>query len=146
MRIQIIIPALLLVLMVSSAAQDRTIDQLKAEAERNETGQQAKLYAEIAERLVPIADKQFTDAESVKGHATVQEILQSAAKARDLAISLQNDRKEVEIRLRQTQRHLESVKRTLAAADRPPVTEVEKKIEQYRQDLLESKFETTNDR
>ena len=48
--------------------------------------------------------------------------------------------KETEIILRETQRRVEAVKRTLAAEDRPPLDQVEKKIEQYRQDLLDEMF------
>jgi hypothetical protein len=48
--------------------------------------------------------------------------------------------KEVEIHLREAQRHLENMRRTLAAVDRPPVQDVEKKLADYRQDLLNVMF------
>jgi hypothetical protein len=72
------ISPILIVVLLSLAAfggDEKTADQLKAEAEHAESGQQGRLYAEIADRLVSVADKQFTDGESVKGHVTVQEIL-----------------------------------------------------------------------
>jgi len=53
---------------------------------------------------------------------------------------MHNDRKEVEISLRKTQRHLEDVKHTLAAEDRPPVDAVEKKLADLRQELLDAMF------
>src|SRR5215472_14499983 len=105
---------LLSFILAASAAGQRTLEQLKAAAENAKGGQQAKLYAELAEQLVDVADHQFNQGDSVGGQATVQEILQDAIKARDGAISTRDNRKEVEILLRQTQRHLENLKRTLA--------------------------------
>ena len=62
---------LLLSLSLAAGAEQKTVDQLKTEAEHAATDQQGRLYAEIADKLVAVADKQFTDGESVKGHATV---------------------------------------------------------------------------
>jgi len=126
----------LLSLMLVASAEQKTVDQLKAEAEHAEPGQQGRLYAEIAEKLVAVADKQFTDAESVKGHATVQEILQYATKAHDLAIETRKKMKETEKSLRECHRRLENMKRTLAAEDRPRVEAVEKELEDLRKKCL----------
>ena len=131
---------MLLLLALAAPAEDKTIEQLKAEAEHAEAGQQGRLYAEIADRLVAVADKQFTDGESVKGHATVQEILDYATKAHDLAIKTRKKMKETEKDLRQCRRRLENMRRTLAAEDRPAVEEVEKRLEQLTEDVLESMF------
>ena len=124
----------------ANAAGQKTLEQLKAAAENAKGGQQAKLYAQLAEQLVEVADRQFNQGESVAAQATVREILQDATKARDGAISTRDNRKQVELLLRETQRCLESVKRTLAADDRPPLDDVENKLAQFRQDLLDSMF------
>jgi stress-induced morphogen len=131
---------ILLSLVLVANAEQKTVDQLKAEAEHAEPGQQGRLYAEIAEKLVAVADKQFTDAESVKGHATVQEILQYATKAHDLAIETRKKMKETEKSLRECHRRLENMKRTLAAEDRPRVEAVEKQLEKLTEEVLESMF------
>ena len=131
---------ILLSLMLVANAEQKTVDQLQAEAEHAEPGQQGRLYAEIAEKLVAVADKQFTDAESVKGHATVQEILQYATKAHDLAIETRKKMKETEKSLRNCRRRMENMKRTLAAEDRPRVEAVEKELERLTQEVLESMF------
>ena len=136
-----IIPILILLLLALTVlAEVKPIDQLKAEAEKADSGQQAKLYAEVAERLVEVADQQFTNGNAINGHATVQEILQYATKAHDSAISTRKKMKETEIHLRNTQRLLESLKRTLAAEDRPALEELEKKLAQFRQDILDTMF------
>ena len=131
---------IILSLAIAAVAEQKTVDQLKAEAEHAEPGQQGRLYAEIADALVPIADKQFTDGESVKGHATVQEILQYATKSHDLAIETRKKMKETEKSLRQCRRRLENMRRTLAAEDRPRVEAVEKQLEKLTEDVLESMF------
>jgi stress-induced morphogen len=130
----------LLLLALAARAEEKTVEQLKAEAEHAEPGQRGRLYAEIAEKLVAVADKQFTDAESIKGHATVQEILQYATKAHDLAIETRKKMKETEKSLRECHRRLENMKRTLAAEDRPSVEAVEKQLEKLTEEVLESMF------
>jgi len=118
----------------------RSIDQMKAEADRAEGGHQAKLCAEVAEKLVPIADQQFTEGNVSEAQKLVQEILTYANQARDAAVKSRSKMKETEISLRATQRKLEAVKRTISAEDRPPLDEVEKKLEQFRQDILNEMF------
>jgi hypothetical protein len=136
-----IAPILFLLALLSGAwTEQKTLDQLKAQAEKAQGGQQARLYAGLAEQMVDVANQQFTQGDSVTGQATVQEVLQYAGKAHDIAISTRSNMKTVEIRLRQTQRHLESLKRTLSADDRPPLDAVEKKLEQFRQDILDAMF------
>ena len=129
----------LLVLSTLLAAQ-RSIDGLKEEADRATGGHQAKLCSDLAQTLVGVADQQFTDGNPDQGQATVQDILKYAQKARDAAVKSHDQLKQTEIRLRETQRRLDSLKRTLSVDDRPPVDAVEKKIEQLRQDLLDAMF------
>jgi len=130
----------LLALWVLPLAAQRNIDGLKEEADHAQGGHQAKLCAELAQHLVGVADHQFTQGDSDQGQATVRDILKYAQKARDAAIGSHDQMKQTEIRLRATQRQVESLKRTLALEDRPPLDDVEKKIEQFRQDLLDAMF------
>ncbi|HLW53438.1 MAG TPA: hypothetical protein VKW06_11390 [Candidatus Angelobacter sp.] len=129
----------LLICAVAGGAQ-KSLEELRAKAEKSSGGEQARLYAQIADLLVAQADQEFTQGDSARAHATVQEALENAGKARDLAIASHDKRKEVEILLRNTQRHLENVKRTLALVDRPPMDEAEKKLANLRQDLLDAMF------
>lgn len=122
------------------ASPQNELDKLKADAEKAQGGQQGKIYAQLADKLVAVADQQFTSGNSEQGQATVQEVLQYATKAHDIALRTHDDRKQIEILLRETQRHLENVKRTLAAEDRPALDDVEKKLAQFRQELLDSMF------
>jgi succinate dehydrogenase/fumarate reductase-like Fe-S protein len=131
---------IILALAIAASAEQKTVDQLKEEAEHAGPDQQGRLYAEIADSLVLVADKQFTDGESVKGHATVQEVLQYATKSHDPAIQTRKKMKETEKSLRQCRRRLENMRRTLAAEDRPTVEAVEKQMEKLTEEVLESMF------
>jgi hypothetical protein len=123
-----------------AALNQREIDRIRVEIPKASPARQARLYAELGERLVEVANQQFERSESVAGQATIQEIDQSSVKARDLAVSTKSSRKEVEMIFRKTQRHLEALKHTLAAEDRPALDAVEKKLADMRQELLDSMF------
>jgi hypothetical protein len=123
-----------------AAVNQREIERLRTEIPKAAPAHQGKLYAELGERLVDVADQQFNRSESVAGLAIIQEIDQNSVKARDLAVSTKNNRKEIEMIFRRTQRRLEALKHTLAAEDRPAVEAVEKKLADMRQELLDSMF------
>src|SRR5690242_2453780 len=116
-------------------ARQKSLDELKADAAKAHGGHRAQLYAELALRTVDVANQQFTQGKSVEAQKTVQDILDYATNAHDAALEKHKKMKDVEINLRETQRQLENLRRTLAADDRPPLEEVEKKISDFRQDL-----------
>jgi hypothetical protein len=137
---KLVATCILFTFAAAAAATQRSIDQMKVEAEKAEGGHQAKLCGELARQLVPIADQQFTEAHVEQAQSTVQEILKYASKARDASINSHGRMKETEIVLRETQRKLQELRRTLSVDDRPPLEEVEKKLEQFRQDILNEMF------
>lgn len=121
-------------------AKQKSLEELKADAARAHGGHRAKLYSELALRTVDVANQQFTQGNSVEAQKTVQDILDYATNAHDAALEKHKKMKDVEINLRETQRQIENLRRTLAADDRPPLEEVEKKISDFRQDLLNAMF------
>lgn len=138
--IRVVLIPLFLLITLSAVADQKNIETMKAEADKASGGHQAKLCSELAERLVSVADQQFSDGNSQQGQATVQDILKYASKARDAAIQSHDNLKQTEIHLRETQRRLEALKRSLSIDDRPGVDAVEKQIERFRQDLLDTMF------
>ncbi|HKW74967.1 MAG TPA: hypothetical protein VJN64_05530 [Terriglobales bacterium] len=121
-------------------AKQKSLEQLKVDAEKAHSGHRAELYSELALRTVDVANQQFTQGKSVEAQKTVQDILDYATKAHDAALEKHKKMKDTEIHLRETQRELENLRRTLAADDRPPVEAVEKTISDFRQDLLNAMF------
>lgn len=130
----------LFMLAVAALASQRNLEGLKEEADHAQGGHQAKLSSELAEYLIGIAEQQFTQGNNEQAQATVKDILKYAQLARDAAVKSHDNLKQTEIKLREAQRRLENLKRTLAVDDRPPLDEVEKKIAQFRQDLLDAMF------
>jgi outer membrane biosynthesis protein TonB len=116
------------------------IERLKAEIAKASNGHRAQLNGELANKLVDMADQQFVAGQSVKAHAIIQESFEHATAAHDEALHTRKKMKEVEIHLRETQRHMEVVRRTLAAEDRSALEKLEKKLADYRQDLLDAMF------
>jgi hypothetical protein len=148
-RIASILVSLTLLALAPAAMygkDQKSLDQLRAEAQKASGGHQALLYAELADRLVDQADQQFTQGESVKGQAIVQEILSAATRAHDGGVRSRRKLKETEIHLRETQRHMENLRRTLSVEDRPQLEAVEKKLADYRQDLLNAMFSPRSER
>lgn len=134
---------LILLLMSATltwAQQHRTIEQERAEAEKASGGHQAQLYGDLALRTVDLADQQYAEGQSVKAQESIKQVLEYATRAHDLTLSSKKKMKEVEISLRLTQRRLEGVRHTLAAEDRPYVESVEKKLADFRQDILNAMF------
>ena len=125
---------------LSTCAAQRTIENMKAEADSAQGGRQAALYAQLADVLVSVAGQQFDKDDNQGGQATVQDVLKYATRAHDLALYYRDKMKETEITLRSTQRRLDSLKRTLSAYERPSVERVEKQLEQFRQDILDAMF------
>jgi predicted DNA binding CopG/RHH family protein len=117
-----------------------TLESLKTAAEQARGGHQAHLYAEIAGALVDRASDEFAQGHFEQGHATVQEAVQYGVKASDQAIASRHKMKEVEIQLRFSQRHVEAIKRTLPAADRPQLDDAGSKLADLRQKLLNAMF------
>jgi polyhydroxyalkanoate synthesis regulator phasin len=140
MKLRAILMTVLLLAVMGFCLGEKNIDAMKAEADKASGGHQAKLASELAQDLVKVADQQFTAGNNQQGQATVQDILKYSSLARDAAVNSHDSMKQTEIRLRETQRRLEALKRTLSVDDRPPLDAVEKKIEQFRQDLLDAMF------
>src|SRR5438270_228464 len=105
MMMKRVIPIFALLLATLSAfAVQRNIEQMKAAAERASGGSQARQYAELAKYLVDIADQQFTQGNNEQAHATMQDVVNYSAKARDASIRSHGKLKDTEIILRETQR------------------------------------------
>lgn len=133
---------LLMAVGVGAAAPKpgKTLDQLKAEADAAHGGHRAQRCSEVALRLVDQAAEKFGGSDMTQGQATVQEVVAYAAKAREAALSSRSKLKETEINLREAQRHLENLKHTLPADERPPLDAAEKTISDYRQEIQDEMF------
>jgi hypothetical protein len=140
MRNRIAASVAVLLFGVIAFAYQKNIDALKDEVDRSHGGHRAKLALETADQLIGVADGQFTAGENAQAHAAVEEVVKYTQIARDASFDDRGSMKQTEIRLRQIARRMEGLKRTLAVEDRGPLDAAEKKIEQFRQDLLDAMF------
>jgi len=140
MRNRIAVSVAVLLFAVIAFAYQKNVDALKDEVEHAHGAHRAKLALETAYQLIGVADGQFTAGETVQAQATVDEVVKYAQIARDASIDNRGSMKQTEIGLRQIARRLEGLKRTLAVDDRVPLDAAEKKIDQFRQDLLDAMF------
>lgn len=129
-----------LLLSLTAGAEQHTLEQLKAEAEKASGGHQAQLYGTLAQRMVDVADQQFAEGQSINGHESIRQSMEYATKAHDIALSTRQKLKEVEISLRLTQRRMDAVRHTLSVEDRPDLDQAEKKLADFRQEILNAMF------
>src|SRR5437879_5324772 len=116
------------------------IEEMKSHAERMNSADRARIYADIARDLVELANQQFTDGQVEKAQSSIKEAVtyseKSAASAQEKGKKIKN----TEITLRETARRIEEVRRTLAVDDQPPLVTAVARIEELRRQLLDHMF------
>jgi len=135
--------ALALVAAISVAAlgvNDDELSRLIDRAQSASVDQQARLYAEIAERQVKLADKMYT-ADNVAGGATlVSDAVSNADKASDAAIRSGKHLKDTEIAVRKMAAKLRDITRQLSVDDQASVIAAANHLETLRTALLSHMF------
>ena len=131
---------LLLAPLVCLALAGDTLEELKAKAAAASGGEQAILYARVAQEEVELADRHFIAGEVDQGHATVRETVAYAEKARDAARSSKKNIKQTEMVIGKTARRLSDIGKTLAIDDRPAVEQAVKELEHIQDQLLDAMF------
>jgi hypothetical protein len=116
------------------------IEEMKSRAERMNSADRARIYADIARELVEAANQQFTTGEVDKAQSSIKEAVlyseKSAASAQEKGKKIKN----TEITLRETARRIEEIRRTLAVDDQPPLAAAVARIEELRRQLLDHMF------
>lgn len=131
---------LLLAPLACLALMGDALDELKAKAEAASGGGRAKLYAQVAQEEVELANQHFTDGNVEKGQAAVRDAVVYAEKARDAAVASRKQLKKTEISIGKTARRLSDISRTLAIDDRPTVEQAVKELEHIQDQLLDAMF------
>ena len=121
--------------------KQETIEELKARAEQAKPGgDQVKLFVEVAQRQLNAADKAYEAGDADKGKAALEDMVGYAERAGDAAISTGKRLKQTEIALRKISERLESIRRSLAVDDRPPLAAARDRLEKTRSNLLNRMF------
>jgi len=141
MRLCLIALALFAAMSVAAfSANDDQLSRLIDRAQSASVDQQARLYAEIAEREVKIADETYTANKVSEGAARVSEAVSYADKASDAAIRSGKHLKDTEIAMRKMAAKLRDITRQLSVEDQASVIAAANHLEVLRTNLLSHMF------
>lgn len=116
------------------------IEGMKAQAEKKNSADRARIYADIARDLVEVANQQFTDGDVEKAQTSIKDAVTYSEKSAASAQENGKKIKDTEITLRETARRIEEVRRTIAVDDQPPLAAAVTRIEELRRQLLDHMF------
>jgi hypothetical protein len=130
----------LLICSVAAAAKDKSLGEMRQEAQSASLREQPKLYVKIAQAQLRLADKSFSAGNSASAQVAVDNVTEFATKAADAAIQSGNRLKDTEIDIRKMADKLRDIKRNLNFDDQAPVERSRDKLEDLRGKLLTSMF------
>ncbi len=125
---------------VGLAKEKETLEQLKARAEQAKPQDQPKLFMQVAERQVETADKLYSDGDSDKGKAAIEDATSYAEKASQAAIATGKELKRTEIAVRKLSDRMQGISHSLAVDDRPPLKAATDRLEKLDSLLLDRMF------
>ena len=131
---------MLVAALAAHAANEPTVDQLKARVASANAGEKPKLCVQIAQRQLKEADKLYTASENDKGQAALNDTLTYSESARDYAIQSHKYEKQTEIAVRGMIRKLNDMLHTLSHDEQAPIKEAIGRLQLVRDDLLQSMF------
>jgi hypothetical protein len=141
MRLSLIALALVAVMSVAAfSANDDELSRLIDRAQSASVDQQARLYAEIAERQVKLADKMYTADKVAEAATLVSDAVSYADKASDAAIRSGKHLKDTEIAMRKMAAKLRDITRQLSVEDQASVIAAANHLETLRTSLLSHMF------
>jgi hypothetical protein len=141
MRLPLIAVALVAAMSVAAfSGNDDELSRLIDRAQSAPVEQQARLYAEIAERQVKLADQMYTADKVPEGAAKVSDAVSYADKASDAAIRSGKHLKDTEIAMRKMATKLRDITRKLSVEDQASVIAAANHLETLRTSLLSHMF------
>jgi len=141
MRLPLIAVALVAAMSVAAfSGNDDQLSRLIDRAQSASVDQQARLYAEIAEHEVKLADELYTADKVPEGAARVSDAVSYADKSSDAAIRSGKHLKDTEIAMRKMAAKLRDVTRKLSVEDQASVIAAANHLEALRTNLLSHMF------
>ena|SRR6202049_3323998 len=141
MRLSLIALALVAAMSLAAfSANDDELSRLIDRAQSASVEQRARLYAEIAERQVKLADQMYTSDKIPEGVALVSDAVSNADKASDAAIRSGKHLKDTEIAMRKMATKLRDITRKLSLEDQASVIAAANHLEALRTNLLSHMF------
>jgi hypothetical protein len=120
--------------------EQESIEQLQARAAAAKGSDQVKLYMQLADRQLLAADDSFNRGDFEKGKSSVDEVAGACEKAGAAARSSGKHLKATEIHVRDVERRVEAISRSLSFEDRDALKGAIDRLEKVRSDLLFTMF------
>jgi hypothetical protein len=125
---------------LAAGANQETLEQLKSRAESVRPSDQVKLFMEIAQRKSIAATDFYEKGDAEAGKAAVEDVALYCERAGAAAQSSGKHLKHVEIHIRDLERKLEALQRSVSFDDREPLKTAVDRLEKTRSDLLSTMF------
>ena len=135
--------AILLVLVslaTLSAANDESIESLKARAAAASGSKQVELFTEIAEHQLGAVAKAYDEGQTKQAEVALHDVQEYGLKAAQTSQETGKRMKNTEIAIRKISDKLEDLSRSIDTDERPPVTKALKQLEAARSELLRYMF------
>jgi hypothetical protein len=123
-----------------TAADQPTVEGLKARVERAGIADRPPLCIQIAERQLGSAERFYAIGDSAAAKGALADIVTFSEAARDYAIQSRKHEKPSEIAMRKMARKLADLKHTLPHEDQEDVQNAVNRVERIRDDLLLAMF------
>ena len=133
---------LLAVLLTATmaAAEKKSVEQLKQEAEEAKEGKQVDLLVEVAEAQLQAANDAYAAGNSEQAQAAVKDVSAYGVRAGKAAVALGKKLKHTEISLRKMSQKLQDLGHSVNLDDRPPLAAAVDALEKARTELLNRMF------
>jgi hypothetical protein len=126
--------------LIVSAKETETIDQLKARAAAAEQKKQAELYSQLAKMQLEAANNVYETHADVARNL-IADSADSAEKAATASMESKKREKKTEIDLRELAKRMDDIGRTWAFDDRAPIKAAIQRVENARSKLLDRMFQ-----
>jgi len=132
--------ALTLLLGGMALALEPTAEELKARFASTSIGDRPHLCVQIARQQEAASNKLYASNDFEKAQAALTDVVAYSELARDYAVQSHKYQKQTEIAVREFERKLGDLMRTLPKEDQAPVSDAIKRLQRVRDDLLSAMF------
>jgi hypothetical protein len=139
--------AILLLLSAAAGAQqqpqapgDDRSETLRARAAGTSGGERARIFLELAQRDIELANSQFDAGSVEQAQSLIRQAVEDASSGANAAIESGNRLKGTEIEMHRLARRLGDIEQSLSVDDRPPVKSAVEKLQDLDRALLERMF------
>jgi hypothetical protein len=126
--------------LLGSAKETETIDQLKARAAAAEQKKQAELYSQLAKMQLEAGNSVYETHADVARNL-IADSADSAEKAATASMESRKREKKTEIDLRELAKRMDDIGKTWAFDDRAPIKAAIQRVENARSKLLDRMFQ-----